>query len=192
MGLVQHSTLTSQQYRCAQFQQKYYLLKSLLFDTWFSSVQFSLSVVSNSWRPHESQHTRPPCPSPTPGVYSNSCPSSRWCHPAISSSVVPFCCPQSLLASGFFSNESTLLAFNQELQDFKKRTYNPLLRDSRPIRTSLRDDHILTIPDKEFYIFLVDVLNVFMKGADNVPEQMGGFQWKLINNRMGNASKEVL
>ena len=56
----------------------------------FSSVQFSGSVVSDSLRPHELQHTRPPCPSPTPGVHSNSCPSSRWCHPAISSSVVPF------------------------------------------------------------------------------------------------------
>ena len=52
----------------------------------FSSVQFSHSVVSNSLRPHELQHTRPPCPSPTPGVHPNSCPSSRWCHPAISSS----------------------------------------------------------------------------------------------------------
>ena len=55
-----------------------------------SSVQFSRSVVSNSLRPHELQHARPPCPSPTPGVHLNSCPSSRWCHPAISSSVVPF------------------------------------------------------------------------------------------------------
>ena len=53
------------------------------------SVQFSRSVVSDS-QPHESKHARPPCPSPTPGVYSNSCPSSRWCHPAISSFVVPF------------------------------------------------------------------------------------------------------
>ena len=69
----------------------------------FSSVQFSHSVMSNSLWPHESQHTRPPCPSPTPGVYSNSCPSSHWCHPAISSSVVPFSsCPQSLPASGSF------------------------------------------------------------------------------------------
>ena len=54
------------------------------------SVQFSRSVVSDSLRPHESQHTRPPCPSPTPRVHSNSCPSSRWCHPAIWSSVIPF------------------------------------------------------------------------------------------------------
>ena len=67
------------------------------------SVKFSLSVVSNSLRPHESQHSRPPCPSPTPGVHPNSCASSRWCHPAISSSVIPFsCCPQSLPASGSF------------------------------------------------------------------------------------------
>ena len=69
----------------------------------FSSVQFSCSVVSDSLRPCESQHTRPPCPSPAPRVYSNSCPSSWWCHPAISSSVVPFSsCPQSLPASGSF------------------------------------------------------------------------------------------
>ena len=61
------------------------------------------SVVSNSLWPHELQHARPPCPSPTPGVYSNSCPLSRWCHPAISSSFVPFpSCPQSFPASGSF------------------------------------------------------------------------------------------
>ena len=76
---------------------------SLPLKVQFSSVQFSRSVVSHSVRPHELQHARPPCPSPTAGVYSNSCPSSRWCHPAISSSVIPFSsCPQSLPASGFF------------------------------------------------------------------------------------------
>ena len=65
-----------------------------------SSVQFSRSVVSDSLRPHELQHARPPCPSPTPGVHPNSCPSSPWCHPAISSSVIPFSsCPQSLPAT---------------------------------------------------------------------------------------------
>ena len=69
----------------------------------FSSVQFSHSGVSYSLRPQESQHARPPCPSPTPGVHSNTCPSSQWCQPAISSSVVPFSsCPQSLLASESF------------------------------------------------------------------------------------------
>ena len=65
--------------------------------------QFSRSVVSDSLRPHESQHARPPCPSPTPGVHSDSRPSSQWCHPAISCSVVPFSsCPQSLPASESF------------------------------------------------------------------------------------------
>ena len=69
----------------------------------FSSVQFSYSVGSDSLRPHDLQHTRPPCPLPSPGVHSDSCPSSRWCHPAISSSVVPFSsCPQSLPASESF------------------------------------------------------------------------------------------
>ena len=69
----------------------------------FSSFHFSRSVVSDSLWPHESQHTRPPCPSPTPGVHSDSHPFSQWCHPAISSSVIPFSsCPQSLPASGSF------------------------------------------------------------------------------------------
>ena len=68
-----------------------------------SSVQFSHSVVSNSLQPHGPQHAGPPCPSPSPGVYSNSCPLSRWCHPTISSSVVSFSsCPQSFPASGSF------------------------------------------------------------------------------------------
>ena len=74
------------------------------FTSWApSSVQFSRSVMSGSLRPHESQHTRSPCPSPTPGVHSDSRPSSRWCYQAISSSVVPFSsCPQSLPASESF------------------------------------------------------------------------------------------
>ena len=75
----------------------------------FSSVQFSCSVMSDSLWPHEQQHARPPCPSPAPGVYPNSCPLSRWCHPAISSSFIPFH-PLLLLPSIFpsirvFSNE---------------------------------------------------------------------------------------
>ena len=66
-------------------------------------IQFSCSVMSDSLRPHESQHARPPCPSPTPGVYPNSCALSRWCYPAISSSVVPFSYrPQSFPALGSF------------------------------------------------------------------------------------------
>ena len=70
---------------------------------WFSSVQFSHSVVSDSLRPHELQYARPPCPSPIPRVHSDSRPLSQWCHPTISSSVVPFSsCPQSLPASESF------------------------------------------------------------------------------------------
>ena len=69
----------------------------------FNSVQFSRSVMSDSVQPHESQQARPPCPSPSPGVHSDSRPSSQWCHPAISSSVVSFSsCPQSLPASESF------------------------------------------------------------------------------------------
>ena len=69
----------------------------------YISIQFSCSVMSISLQPHESQHARPLYPSPSPGVHSNSCPSSWWCHPAISSSVIPFSsCPQSLPASGSF------------------------------------------------------------------------------------------
>ena len=67
-----------------------------------NSVQFSHSVVSNSLRPHGLQHTRPPCPSPTPGAYLNSCPSHWWCHPTIPSSVIPFSHFQSFPASGSF------------------------------------------------------------------------------------------
>ena len=78
-------------------------MKFLKKNDHFSSVQFSCTVVSDTLRPHESQHARPPCPTPSPGVHSDSRPSSQWCHPAISSSVVPFSsCPQSLPASESF------------------------------------------------------------------------------------------
>ena len=78
-----------------------YLTKS--YPSKFTSVQYSCSVVSDFLWPHELQNVRSPCPSPTPGVYSDSCPSSQWCHPAISSSVIPFSsCPQSLPASESF------------------------------------------------------------------------------------------
>ena len=75
----------------------------LSFNVSYCSVQFSCSVVSDSLWPHGLQHTRLPCPSPTPRACSNSCPSSRWCHPTISSSVIPFSsCLQSFSASGSF------------------------------------------------------------------------------------------
>ena len=81
-----------------------------------TSVQFSRSVMSDSLRPHEPQHARPPCPSPTPRVYSNSCPLSRWCHPTISSSVVPFSsCLQSFPASGTFQMSQLFASGGQSI-----------------------------------------------------------------------------
>ena len=82
----------------------------------FSSVQFSHSVMSHSLRPHEPQHARPPCPSPTPGVYPNSCPLSWWCHPTISSSVVSFSShPQSFPASGSFQMSQVFTSGGQSI-----------------------------------------------------------------------------
>ena len=92
-------------YSFTQLPGKYRLILSL-------SVQFSHSVMSDSLRPH----ARPPCPSPTPGVYSNSYPSSWWCHPAISSSVVPFSsCPQSHPASGSFPTSQLFASCSQSI-----------------------------------------------------------------------------
>ena len=83
--------------------QTHYIHRRYTMLRFVSSVQFSRSVVSDSLRPHELQHARPPCPSPTPGVHWDSRPSSQWCHPAISSSVIPFSSyPQSLPASESF------------------------------------------------------------------------------------------
>ena len=79
-------------------------------------LQFSsVAVMSDSLRPLESQHAKPPCPSPTPRVYSNSCPSSQWCHPAISSSVIPFSCPQSVPASGSFPTSQLFASGGQSI-----------------------------------------------------------------------------
>ena len=83
------------------------------------SVQFSCSIVSDSLRPHGLQHTRPPCPSPTPGVHSNSCPLSQWCHPTISSSFIPFSsCPQSFSASGSFPMSQSFTSGGQSIGSF--------------------------------------------------------------------------
>ena len=103
---------------------------------WREIVQFSRSVVSNSLWPHEPQHSRPPCPSPTPRVYLNSCPSSRWCHPTISSSVVPFSSsPQSFPASGSFQISQQFasggqgLEFQLQPQSFQWTPRTDLLQD---------------------------------------------------------------
>ena len=82
----------------------------------YQSIQFSLSVMSDSLRPHKQQHARPPCPSPTPRVYPNPCPLSQWCHPTISSCVVPFCyCPQSFPASGSFQMSQLFASGGQSI-----------------------------------------------------------------------------
>ena len=82
----------------------------------FSSVQFSHSGVSDSLRPHELQHARPPCPSPTPGVHPHTYPLSQWCHPNISSSIVPFSsCPQSFPASGSFQMSQLFTSGGQSI-----------------------------------------------------------------------------
>ena len=81
-----------------------------------SSIQFSRSVVSDSLQPHESQHARPPCPSATSRVHPNSCPLSQWCHPTISSSVLPFpSCPQSFPASGSFPMSQLFASSGQSI-----------------------------------------------------------------------------
>ena len=82
----------------------------------FSSVQFSCSVMSDSLRPHELQHSRSPCPSPTPRVYPNPCPLIRWCHPTVSSSVILFSsCPQSFPASGSFQMSQPFASGGQRI-----------------------------------------------------------------------------
>ena len=102
----------------------------------FNSVQFSRSVVSNSLRPHELQHARPPCSSPTPGVHPNPCPLSWWCHPTISSSVVPFSsCPHLSQHLGLFQWVSSshqvakLLEFQLQHHSFQWTPRTDLLSD---------------------------------------------------------------
>ena len=105
------STLWNYKGRCHILNNSYHLpivifsiiLSNFVAHIFYYSVQFSRSVMSNSLWPHEPQHARPPCPSLTPRVYPNLCPSGQWCHQAISSSVIPFSsCPKSLPASGSF------------------------------------------------------------------------------------------
>ena len=113
--------------------------------------QFSHLVVSDCLQPNELQHARPPCPSPTPRAHSNSCPSIRGCHPAISSSVVPFSsCPQSLPASGSFSNESTLRIGNDPVE--KK-----VLKEARGMESStqVRERN----KDSSFIIMIIIIIS---------------------------------
>ena len=92
------------------------------------SVQFSHSVVSDSLWPHEQQHARPPCPSPTPRGHPNPCPSSRWCHPTISSSVVPSSsCPQSFPASGAFPTSWLFASGSQNIRVSASASVLPMI-----------------------------------------------------------------
>ena len=102
----------------------------------FSSVQFSHSVVSDSLWPHELQHPRPPCPSQTPGVYPNSSPLSRWCHPTISSSVVPFSsCLQSCPTSGSFQMSQLFTSGGQNIGVSASKSVLPMnTQDWFPLR----------------------------------------------------------
>ena len=98
--------------------------------------QLSRSVVSNSLRPHEPQHARPPCPSPTPGVYPNSCPLSQWCHPTISSSVIPFSsCSQSFPASGSFPMSQLFASVGQSIGVTASTSVLPMLGEIKWINT---------------------------------------------------------
>ena len=105
-------------------------------DDLLTSVQFSRSVVSDSLQPHELQCARPPCPSPTPGVHPNPCPLSRWCHPTISSSVIPFSsCPQSSPASGSFQMSQLFASGGQSIGVSASTSILPMnTQDWSPLR----------------------------------------------------------
>ena len=127
------------------------MIREILWQENDQFSQFSRSVVSDSSWPHESQHTRPPCPSPTPRIYSNPCPSSPWCHPAISSSVGPFSsCPQSFPASGSFpmshlfawGGQSTGVSASTSVLPMHTQGWSPLWRTGR---TSLQSKGLLRV-----------------------------------------------
>ena len=107
----------------------------IMFNFTVESVQFSCSVMSSSLQPHGLQHTRPPCPSPTPRVYSHSCPLSWWCHPTISSSVIPFSsCSQFFSASGCFQMSQLFASGGQSIGVSASRSILPMnTQDSSPL-----------------------------------------------------------
>ena len=129
LGIVHISLLTRTKWGSEVPEQKVTLNHTLLqhdnphlhdsinpFEGNIYSVQFSHWVMSSSLRPHETQHARPPCPSPTPGIYPNPCPLSRWCHPTISSSVIPFSSRlQSFPASGSFQTSQLFVSGSQRI-----------------------------------------------------------------------------
>ena len=128
----------------------------------FSSIQFSHSVMSDSLRPHASQDARPPCPSPTPGVYSNPCPLSWWCHPTISSFIVPFfSCPQSFAASGSFpvsqlfvwGGQSTRVSASTSVLSMNTQDWSPLVLSMKICHSQLRPLIIFRVLNVFIWIF---------------------------------------
>ena len=123
----------------------------------FSSVQFSRSVVSDSLRPHEPQHARPPCPSPTPGVHPNPCPSSWRCHPTISSSVIPFSsCLQSFPASGSFPVSQLFASGGQSIGVSASTSVLPMItQDWSPLERTEVEAEAPTLwpPDAKSWLF---------------------------------------
>ena len=115
---------------------KTYIQCSVILDGCISSVQFSRSVMSNSLWLRELQHARSPCPSPILGVHPNPCPLSRWCHPAISSSIVPFSsCPQSFPASGSFQMSQLFASGGQSIRVSASTSVLPInTQDWSPLR----------------------------------------------------------
>jgi len=113
-----------------------YFLKTFYFILEFSSVQFSHLVMSSSLQPHGLQHASPPCPSPTPRAHSNSYPSSRWCHPTISSSVIPFSSHlQSFPASGSFQRSPLFTSGGQSIGVSASTSVLPMnIQDWVPLR----------------------------------------------------------
>ena len=116
---------------CAFLMPKYQFHQS----KYISSVQFSCSVMSDSLWPHGLQHTRPPCPSPAPGIYSNTCPLNPWCHPTISSSVIPFSsCLQSFPASGSFQMSQFFSSGGQSIRVSASASVLPMnIQDRFPL-----------------------------------------------------------
>ena len=146
-----------------------YLYSAQLFPM-FRSVQFSRSVISDSLRPHEPQHARPPGPSPTPGVHPNPCPSSRWCHPTISSSVVPLSsCPQSFPASGSFQMSQLFTSSGQSTGVSASTSVLPMnTQDWSPLRwtgwISLQSKGLSRVFSNTTYISYIRVNNFLHKG----------------------------
>ena len=112
------------------------MLRGKFFKKYFTSVQISCSVMSNSLWHHELQHARPPCPSPMPGVYSDSCSLSQWCHPTISSCVIPFSsCLQSYIASGSFQMRKLFASDGQSIAASASKSVLPMnTKDWFPLR----------------------------------------------------------